>query len=88
MCRTIILYGPDWRADSVISWYYRAHSNSELDKKRAAHLTGWARARKTTKSEIIREIIDRSGPIVTGDDLIEWADASVGRGLGLKQKNG
>ena len=60
----------------------------KLDKKRAARLTRWARARKTTKSEIIREIIDRAGPIVTGDDLIEWVEASVGKGLGLKQKNG
>jgi hypothetical protein len=31
-------------------------------------------------------MIDRAGPIDTGDDLLEWVKASVGRGLGLAQK--
>ena len=60
----------------------------KLDKKRADRLNRWARDRKSTKSEIIREIIDRAGPIVTGDDLIEWVVASTGKGLGLAQKKG
>jgi hypothetical protein len=58
----------------------------KLDKKRAARLARWARSRKVPKSEVIRALIDRAGPIETGDDLIEWVDASVGRGLGLAQK--
>jgi hypothetical protein len=58
----------------------------KLDKKRAARLTRWARRRKVPKSEIIRTLIDRAGPIETGDDLIEWVDASVGKGLGLVQR--
>jgi hypothetical protein len=60
----------------------------KLDKKRADRLNRWVRIRRSTKSEIIREIMDRAGPIVTGDDLIEWVEASVGKGLGLAQKKG
>lgn len=58
----------------------------KLDKKRAARLARWAKRRKVPKSEVIRELIDRAGPIETGDDLIEWVDATAGRGLGLAQK--
>jgi predicted transcriptional regulator len=58
----------------------------KLDKKRAARLTRWARRLKVTKSDIIRDLIDRAGPIVTGEDLYQWADASRGKGLGLAQK--
>jgi hypothetical protein len=58
----------------------------KLDKKRAARLARWARRGRVPKSEVIRALIDRAGPIATGDDLIEWVDASVGRGLGLAQK--
>jgi hypothetical protein len=35
---------------------------------------------------VIRALIDRAGPIETGDDLIEWVEAAVGKGLGLAQK--
>lgn len=58
----------------------------KLDKKRAARLTRWARRNKIAKSDVIRALIDRAGPIATGDDLIEWVDASEGKGLGLAQK--
>ena len=58
----------------------------KLDKQRAARLERWARQRKVPKSEVIRALIDRAGPIGTGDDLIDWVDASDGKGLGLAQK--
>ena len=59
----------------------------KLDKKRAACLARWARRGKISKSEVIRALIDRAGPIETGDDLIEWVDESTGKGLGLAQKH-
>ena len=58
----------------------------KLDKDRAARLTRWARRRKASKSDVIRALIDRAGPIETGDDLIEWVNEAVGKGLGLAQK--
>jgi hypothetical protein len=58
----------------------------KLDRKRAARLARWARARKVPKSDVIRALIDRAGPIETGDDLLEWVTASAGKGLGLAQK--
>lgn len=58
----------------------------KLDKKRAARLVRWARRSKIPKSEVIRALIDRAGPIHTGDDLIEWVGASEGKGLGLAQR--
>ena len=58
----------------------------KLDRKRAARLTRWARRRHVSKSDVIRTLIDRSGPIETADDLIEWANASEGKGLGLAQR--
>jgi len=58
----------------------------KLDKKQAAKLTRWARADKVTKSEIVRGLIEGGRRIRTGDDLIEWVDASIGKGLGLAQK--
>ena len=57
----------------------------KLDKKRAARLTRWARQSKVPKSEVIRTLIDRAGPIQTGEDLIEWVESAAGRGLGLAQ---
>lgn len=58
----------------------------KLDKKRAARVARWARRSKIAKSDIIRALIDRAGPIDTGDDLIEFVDAASGKGLGLAQK--
>ena len=58
----------------------------KLDRKRAARLSRWARSRRVPKSEIIRSLIDRAGPIETGEDLIEWVQAAQGVGLGLAQK--
>jgi hypothetical protein len=58
----------------------------KLDKARAARLARWARSGRVAKSDVIRALIDRAGPIETGDDLIEWVNASAGRGLGLAQK--
>jgi hypothetical protein len=58
----------------------------KLDKARAARLARWARRRNVPKSDVIRALIDRAGPIETGADLIEWVTASGGKGLGLAQK--
>jgi len=58
----------------------------KLDKRRADRLARWARRRRVAKSDVIRALIDRAGPIETGDDLIEWVDAAVGKGLGLVHK--
>lgn len=58
----------------------------KLDKDRAALLSKWARKRKVPKSEVIRGLIDRAGPIDTSDDLAQWISAAEGKGLGLAQK--
>ena len=58
----------------------------KLDRKRAARLSAWAKRRRVAKSEIIRSMIDRMGPVETGDDLIEWVEAAQGKGLGLAQR--
>ena len=58
----------------------------KLDKERAARLARWARRSKVPKSDVIRALIDRAGPIETGADLIEWVEAAAGKGLGLAQK--
>lgn len=58
----------------------------KLDKKRADRLARWARRGKVPKSDVIRGLIDRAGPIETGDDLIEWVESAIGKGLGLAQK--
>lgn len=55
----------------------------KLDKERAARLTRWARRSKLPKSDVIRALIDRAGPIDTGDDLERWVNEAAGRGLGL-----
>jgi hypothetical protein len=57
----------------------------KLDKKRAARLARWARQSKVAKSDVIRALIDRAGPIETGEDLIEWVESASGKGLGLAQ---
>jgi len=58
----------------------------KLDKKRAARLARWARLTKTSKSDVVRALIDRGGPISTGNDLLEWVAAADGKGLGIAQK--
>jgi len=58
----------------------------KLDKARAARLARWARRANVPKSDVIRALIDRAGPIDTGNDLLEWVQASEGKGLGLAQK--
>jgi len=58
----------------------------KLDRKRAARVTRWARSRKVSKSEVIRDLIDRAGPIETVDDLLALVEASEGKGLGLAQR--
>jgi hypothetical protein len=40
----------------------------KLDKATAARLARCAKRRKIAKSEVIRALIDRAGPIETGDD--------------------
>jgi predicted transcriptional regulator len=52
----------------------------KLDKKQAAKIARWARSRRATKSDIIRDLIERAGPVETGDDLADWV---AGRPLGL-----
>jgi hypothetical protein len=58
----------------------------KLDRKRASRLARWARQGKVPKSAVIRALIDRAGPVHTGDDLIEWVESAAGKGLGLAQK--
>jgi hypothetical protein len=58
----------------------------KLDKRRAARLARWARRNKIVKSDVLRALIDRAGPIETGEDLIQWVDAAEGKGLGLAQR--
>jgi len=58
----------------------------KLDKKRAARLARWARRGKIPKSDVIRALIDRAGPIATGDDLMDWVQSSDGKSLGLAQR--
>jgi hypothetical protein len=58
----------------------------KLDKARATRLARWARQRKVAKSDVIRALIDRAGPIETGDDLLEWVNTAAGKTLGLTQK--
>ena len=58
----------------------------KLDKKRADRLARWARRSKVPKSDVIRALIDRAGPIEIGDDLIECVEAAAGKGLGLARK--
>jgi len=57
----------------------------KLDKKRAARLARWARRSKVPKSAVIRALIDRAGPIETGEDLSDWVEQSAGKGLGWAQ---
>jgi hypothetical protein len=59
----------------------------KLDKPRAAKLTRWARRARVPKSDVIRALIDRAGPIETGEDLVEWVTRADGKGLGLAQKS-
>ncbi|HEY4085361.1 MAG TPA: hypothetical protein VGM43_05455 [Bryobacteraceae bacterium] len=58
----------------------------KLNKEQAAKPTRLAQIDKVTKSEIVRQLIDSERRIRTADDLIEWAEASIGKGLGLAQK--
>jgi len=58
----------------------------KLDKDRAARLSRWARRGKVSKSDVVRSLIDRAGPIDTGNDLAAWVAAMEGKGLGLEQK--
>jgi len=58
----------------------------KLDKERASRLSQWARRRNIPKSEVIRGLIDRAGPIETGKDLAAWVAASEGKGLGLSRR--
>jgi len=58
----------------------------KLDKVRAARLTRWARRSKLPKSDVIRALIDRAGPIDTGDDLERWVNEASGKGLGLAER--
>lgn len=58
----------------------------KLDKARASRLARWAKRRKIAKSDVIRALIDRAGPIETGDELLEWVNEAAGKGLGLARK--
>ena len=52
-----------------------------------SRLARWARLRKVPKSEVIRALIDRGGPIETGEDLMEWVERAAGKGLGLARRS-
>jgi hypothetical protein len=56
----------------------------KLDKDRASLLKTWARRRKVSKSELVRELIDRAEKIQTGDDLTSWVEANEGRSFGIR----
>jgi predicted transcriptional regulator len=58
----------------------------KLDQKRAARLAQWARRRRVSKSEIIRDLIDRGERIESGEDLLRWSEVAGGIGLGLRQR--
>ncbi|MGH7995938.1 MAG: CopG family transcriptional regulator, partial [Opitutaceae bacterium] len=58
----------------------------KLDKERSERLSRWAHRRKVTKSEVVRSLIDRAGPVETGEELAAWVAASEGTGLGLAQR--
>jgi hypothetical protein len=58
----------------------------KLDSKRAARLTQWARRRRVSRSEIIRDLIDRGNRVETAEDLLRWSETAGGVGLGLKQR--
>lgn len=60
----------------------------KLNAKQAAKISRWARLRKSTKSDVLRELIDRSGPIETGDDLADWVKSAEGKGMGFAPKPG
>jgi hypothetical protein len=81
---------PAWSAVATGEWSYQGITmptiTVKLDRKRAARLARWARRSKIPKSDVIRALIDRAGPIETGEDLSEWVDAAAGKGLGLAQK--
>jgi hypothetical protein len=59
----------------------------KLDKKRADRLARWARRGKVSKSQAVCELIDRAGPVDTGDDLVDWVRVAAGKGLGLAQRS-
>jgi hypothetical protein len=59
----------------------------KLDKQRAARLARWAKRRKVPKSDVIRALIDRAGPIQTGDDLIEWVEAATAKVWGWRRRS-
>lgn len=58
----------------------------KLDKQRARRLALWARRSRLPKSEVVRALIDRAGPIETGEELADWVESSKGKGLGLAQR--
>jgi predicted transcriptional regulator len=59
----------------------------KLDKQRAGRLARWAKQARVSKSDVIRALIDRAGPVETGEDLAEWVAQAAGKGLGLAQKD-
>ena len=67
--------------------YYHADHHGEAGPHSRRELARWARRGKVPKSDVIRALIDRAGPIETGDDLIAWAQAATGKRLGLAQKD-
>ena len=58
----------------------------KLDKERTKLLAQWARRGKMTKSDVIRELIDRREKIETVDDLIAWAERNEGKGFGFRRR--
>ena len=58
----------------------------KLDKQRAGRLARWARQSKMTKSDVIRALIDRAGPIDSAEDLLEWVEQASGKGMGWAQE--
>lgn len=58
----------------------------KLHKERARLISQWPRKRKITKSEVIRELIDRGEKIETVDDLLARVETNEGKGFGRRQR--
>jgi hypothetical protein len=70
----------------VISWYYYADDHRQT--RQAAGGSPGSLGETPQNPEVRRDsrVIDRAGPIETGEDRIEWVEATAGKGLGLAQK--
>ena len=71
----------------VISGYYHANGDGQARPEAGRPPGALGPGSEGAESDVIRALIDRAGPIETGDDLIEWIELARGRGLGLAQQD-